>query len=133
MTSTIVVGYVPTPQGEAALRRAIDEAKAHSAQLVVVNSSKRDAYVDAALVDKGHWKTLEARLETAAIPYLMVQPESGHDPSDLILKCCEEYDADLVVIGLRKRSQVGKMLLGSTAQRILMHARCDILSVRANF
>ena len=132
MTSTIVVGYVPNPHGEAALHRAIDEAKVHSAQLVVVNSSKRDAYVDAAFVDEGHWKSLEGRLESAGVRYCMVQPEAGHDPADLILKCCEEYGADLVVIGLRKRSQVGKMLLGSTAQRILMQARCDILSVRAN-
>jgi nucleotide-binding universal stress UspA family protein len=132
MTSTIVVGYIPTPQGEAALHRAIDEAKAHGAQLVVVNSSKRDAYVDATIIDGEHWKNLEAKLTGAGIRYHMVQPESGHEPSDLILECCDEYDADLVVIGLRKRSQVGKMLLGSTAQRILMHARCDILSVRAN-
>jgi len=131
MTSTIVVGYIPTPEGEAALLRALDEARAHAAELIVVNSSKRDAYVDSKLVDDEHWKALEDRLRGSGLKHRMVQPESGHDPAEMILTSCEEYGADLVVIGLRKRSKVGKLLLGSTAQRILMQAECDILSVRA--
>lgn len=127
--STIVVGYIPTPQGEAALERAIEEAKAHGARLIVVNSSKRDAYVDATFVDDERWKSLEGRLND--MDHLMVQPESGYDPADLLLESCQNHEADLVVIGLPKRSKVGKLLLGSTAQRVLMQAECDILSVRA--
>lgn len=129
MASTIVVGYIPTPQGEAAFQRAAEEAKVHKARLIVVNSSKRDAYIDVKYADDERWKDLEEHLK--GIDHIMVQPEAGHDAADLLLDSCREYQADLVVIGLPKRSKVGKLLLGSTAQRVLMQAECDILSVRA--
>lgn len=129
MASTIVVGYIPTPQGEAAFQRALEEAKVHGARLVVVNASKRDSYIDVRVADDQSWKDIEGQLE--GMDYLMVQPEAGHDAADLLLDSCRKHEADLVVIGLPRRSKVGKLLLGSTAQRILMQAECDILSVRA--
>jgi nucleotide-binding universal stress UspA family protein len=131
MTSTIVVGYIPTPQGDAALQRAIQEARVHDAELVVVNSTKRDAYIDENFVGEDHWSTLDTRVAEAGVKHRMVQPEEGYDAADLILEACRRNEADLVVIGLRKRSAVGKLLLGSTAQRVLMQAECDILAVRA--
>ncbi len=39
-------------------------------------------------------------------------------------------DADLLVIGLAKRSRVGKALLGSDAQSVMMHATCPVLANR---
>ena len=42
-----------------------------------------------------------------------------------------KVDADLIVIGLRKRSQVGKLVMGSNAQEILMAAACPVLAVKA--
>lgn len=132
MRSIIVVGFIPTQEGEAALRRAREEAVAHSAKLIVVNSSKSDAVIDDDLVGPTAWRALESELRDAGVEYRLVQPSAGHEPADLLLDTCEENQADLVVIGLRRRSAVGKFLLGSTAQRILMQAGCDILSVRAS-
>lgn len=131
MTSTIVVGYIPTPQGENALERAIEHATAHDAELVVVNSSRRDSYIDENLIDAPDWTSLEARIAQTGVTHRMVQPEEGYDAAELILEACRRNNADLVVIGLRKRSTVGKLLLGSTAQRVLMQADCDVLTVRA--
>lgn len=131
MTSTIVVGFIPTPEGAAALNRAQEEAVAHSAELIVVNSSKHDSVIDDKLIESSDWTSLESTLKDAGVKFRLIQPKADHDPADLLLDICEENQADLVVIGLRKRSTVGKFLLGSTAQRILMQAGCDILSVRA--
>jgi nucleotide-binding universal stress UspA family protein len=42
----------------------------------------------------------------------------------------QRRDARLVVLGLRQRTAVGKMVFGSTAQRILLDATCPVLAVK---
>ena len=42
------------------------------------------------------------------------------------------HDASMLVIGLRKRTAVGKLIMGSMAQEILMSISCPILAVKAN-
>jgi nucleotide-binding universal stress UspA family protein len=132
MNAVIVVGYIPTPEGEAALERAIEEAKLRQAELLVVNSSQGDAYVDSRLVQTEDWTSLQDRLSTAGVSHQVLQPAKGHEAAENILEICHRHQADLVVIGLRRRSAVGKLLLGSTAQRILLHAECPVLTVRAS-
>ena len=54
----------------------------------------------------------------------------GVDASEEILTVAREHQAELVVIGLRRRSPVGKLLMGSTAQRVLFDAHCPVLAVK---
>jgi nucleotide-binding universal stress UspA family protein len=56
---------------------------------------------------------------------------AGDEPADVIVSQAEQQNARLIVIGLRRRSPVGKLLLGSTAQAVLFNAPCPVLSVRA--
>ena len=55
-----------------------------------------------------------------------------HDPADAVIQVAQQVDATLICLGLRHRSPVGKLLLGSTAQRILLDATCSVLSVKAD-
>ena len=55
----------------------------------------------------------------------------GNEPSEEIVEVAEEVGAELIVIGMRRRSAVGKFLMGSTAQRILLDAHCPVLAVKA--
>ena len=55
----------------------------------------------------------------------------GLEPADDLVSIAESHDADLIVIGLRRRSPVGKLILGSNAQRILLDAHCPVLAVKA--
>ncbi|MEO8329678.1 MAG: universal stress protein [Candidatus Nanopelagicales bacterium] len=130
--TTIVVGYVPTPEGEAALDRAIAEAQLREATLIIATSQRggRTAdYEDLALTDQ-QVSGLRARMSQAGIKHDVRGLVRGNDPADDIVGVAEEADADLIVIGIRRRSPVGKLIMGSNAQRILLDAECAVLAVK---
>ncbi|MFJ4029847.1 universal stress protein [Paenarthrobacter sp. NPDC089989] len=129
---TIVVGYVPTPEGEAALTQAIAEAKNRKDTLLVINSSKGDALVDNRYAQEPDIQTVEDRLAKEGIQHTIKQPVRGHDAAAEVLDAADEHDAELIVIGLRRRSPVGKLILGSVSQRILLEADCPVLAVKAD-
>jgi len=56
----------------------------------------------------------------------------GKEPADDLIEIAESESAVLIVIGLRRRSAVGKLLLGSNSQRILLDANCPVLAVKAD-
>jgi len=60
----------------------------------------------------------------------VVRVEQGTDPADALVRVAGERDASVIVIGLRHRTPVGKLIMGSTAQRILLDARCPGLAVK---
>jgi nucleotide-binding universal stress UspA family protein len=127
----IVVGYYPAAPGKAALTRAIEEARSHQCRLVVVNSSRGDALADPRLAQGGEVDQLTATLRASGVEWHLEQPVRGRDAAQEILAAAETARADLIVIGIRHRTPVGKLILGSTAQRVLLDARCPVLSVKA--
>ena len=127
----IVMGYVPKPEGRAALDRAIEEAQLRGGRLVVLNASRGDAFVDAGYAPTQEIELVKSRLAESGVEFELRQLVRGHEPADEVVDLAEELGAELVVIGMRHRSAVGKFLLGSTAQRILMDARCPVLAVKA--
>lgn len=127
---TVLVGFIPSPEGWAALEAAIDRVRRDGGRLVVVNSSRGDAYVDPRYAQDHHLRDLHGRIEAAGIPYEVEQRMRGEDAADELLRAAHAHDADLIVIGIRHRSPVGKLLLGSTAQRVLLTAPCPVLAVK---
>lgn len=128
---SIIVGYVPTPEGAAALDRAISEARKHDSRLVIINSSRGDALVDRRYAQADDLNQVTARLEKEGVEHLVLQRVRGNDAADEVLEAAEEYQAELIVIGLRKRTPVGKLIMGSTAQQILLESSCPVLAVKA--
>ena len=129
--SAIVVGYIPTPEGRAALARGVTEAKLRDAKLVVVNTSRGDAWVDERFVQGDVLTALSAELEQVGVETELRQVEDGHDVAEALEEIGTEVDADLIVIGLRRRSAVGKLILGSAASRILLTVKQPVLTVKA--
>jgi nucleotide-binding universal stress UspA family protein len=127
---TIVVGYVPKPEGRAALRRAAEDAHSRHERLVVV-SSVRDSSADGLADYERELAAVGAALQESGIDYEVRQLVRGQDPSEDLIAIAEEVEADVIVIGLRRRSPVGKLILGSNAQRILLDAPCPVLAVKA--
>ena len=68
---------------------------------------------------------------SAGIEHEVQQPTAGRDAAEEILRIAGEQDATLIVIGIRYRTPVGKLLLGSTAQQVLLEAKCPVLAVKA--
>ena len=128
----IIVGYVPTPEGQAALERAVQEAKVRGARLVVLNTSRGDAFVDPRYASSAQWSTVEELLADSGVDYELTQLVEGKDAADSLLAAAAEANAELIVIGLRRRSPVGKLIMGSQAQSILLNAECPVLAVKGN-
>ncbi|HEY7044733.1 MAG TPA: universal stress protein [Nocardioidaceae bacterium] len=129
----IVVGYVPKAEGRAALRLAAEEAKRRDASLVVVNSHRggREFDSDDAVESEAQLDDVRNQLKDAGVQHEVRQLVRGMDPAEDLIKVAEEVSAEFIVIGLRRRSPVGKLILGSNAQRILLDAPCPVLAVKA--
>ena len=127
--TTIVVGWSPDESGEAALTRAVEEARLRSGRVVVVNATRGDALVDDRYADEEQLAQLTAGLVDSGLE-VDVRRSMGGDVGDQVLAVAEDVAADLVVIGLRRRSPFGKLLMGSVAQRILLGADCAVLAVK---
>ena len=129
----VVVGYVPTAEGRAALKRAALECKLRNARLVVINSNRggRDLDNEQAELYERELAEVKAELDAAGITHEERQLVRGLEPAEDLIAVAEEVGADFIVIGLRRRSPVGKLILGSNAQRILLDAPCPVLAVKA--
>ena len=130
---TIVVGYVAKPEGDAALKRAIEEAKLRDSKLVVVNSHRGGDDFDGTASRQADQviERVKAQLAESGVEHEVRQLVRGFEPAEDLIGIAETADADLIVIGLRRRSPVGKLILGSNAQRILLDAQCPVLAVKA--
>ena len=126
---TVVVGYIPDQYGEAALAAGIEEAERRGTGIVVVNATKGDALVDRRYVGEAGLAGLEERLAPLGLAH-EVRQAIGADVAQEILRVAGDTDADVVVIGLRHRTPVGKMIMGSVAQQVLLDARCAVLAVK---
>jgi nucleotide-binding universal stress UspA family protein len=130
----IVVGYIPTPEGEAALVRGALEARLRQTSLIVVSSKDPAREPDKAAVARFETELegVQGRLEKEGLEYDVRRLDTGRMASEDLLEVAEKEDADLIVIGLRRRSPIGKLILGSSAQQILLNAECPVVAVKAD-
>lgn len=117
----IVVGFSNKREGWAALEHAAVEARLRNTSVLLVPNTERDD------VTAGRRKLTEQDIE---VEVLEPSP-TGHIAAHII-ETARDRDADLIVIGLRRRSPTGKLLLGLNAQRILLDASCPVHAVKAD-
>ncbi|GER23908.1 universal stress protein UspA [Zafaria cholistanensis] len=122
---TILVGYTRTAEGQAALRHGIKAAGSTGQPLNIFPLGDRNEPAPAATADPA----LQAALEGGAT-LLRRDPEGRHAAEEL-LDSATETGAALVVIGVRTRSRVSKIILGSDAQSIILGSPVPVLTVKA--
>ena len=127
----ILVGYIPSPEGIAAVDWAVAEAQQHQAALFVLNTGKDGNYADPQFATAEDIDALDAQLSASGLTHTMLRPTDGVNAADSLVTAAEQNAVDLIVIGIRRRSPVGKLITGSTAQAVLLGADCPVVGVRA--
>jgi nucleotide-binding universal stress UspA family protein len=128
---TILVAYVPRPEGQAALDKGIEIATRRNERLVVVNAGPGGRHEDPSVINGYEAERVEERLTSLSIQAEFKQFVRGKSAIEEIEEMVEQLHVSVLVIGLRKRSAVGKLLLGSMAQEILLNVPCPVLAIKA--
>lgn len=127
--SAVVAGFVNRPEGWAALEAAVGEARLRDSRLLVVHSGECEAEQRDEIESRvGAWASAP---NEATVEWALEVLDVGNSPVEDLVSVVEEHAAELLVIGIRRRSSVGKFVMGSDAQRILMLAQCPVLAVKA--
>ncbi len=126
---TILVAYVARPEGQAALDKGIEIATRRNERLVVVNAGPGGK--DESIVDGYEGERVAERLSQLPIEAEFKHFVRGKSTIEEIEELVDQLQVSVLVIGLRKRSPVGKLLMGSMAQEILLNVSCPVLAVKA--
>lgn len=124
---TIVVGYRADRFGEAALHAGIVRAQRSGEPLCVVNVSSGPESTDSLSDSDVH--DLERRLADSGAEASVIRL-AGPDVAGELLALVAAGETSSLIIGIRHRTAVGKMLLGSVAHRLLVDCPVDVLSVK---
>lgn len=129
----VVVGFIDNPEGRQALDLAIEEAERRQRRLIVVHSmrggfrTKEDEYINY----RQALGELDQELTDRGIEHEIHEYVRDQTPAQDLVEAVDQFDAELLVIGYKKRTATGKALLGSHAQEVLMNAKVPVLSVMA--
>jgi nucleotide-binding universal stress UspA family protein len=98
--------------------------------LVLLNSPRGGAPVSTDVAPDTAVQELTDQAAAVAVDLEVRQAPHSGEVADEVLRVAQETDASVIVIGLRRRSPVGKLLMGSSAQRILLDADRPVLAVK---
>ena len=127
----IVVPIVRSVEGERALALAAEEATARKTELILIGTALANERVsDEVEALKRHISELEARFHSEGVA-CHSEWSVGVSASSAIIEAARKYEASLIVLGLRRRSAVGKAILGSYEHEVLLDSPCPVLSVNA--
>ena len=98
---------------------------------MLVNTGRHGDYSHPNFATQQDLDAISAELDDVGVEHEVLQPTDGKPTAEVILQAATSRSADLIIIGLRRRSPVGKLITGSTAQQILLDAECPVLTVKA--
>ena len=128
----ILVGYSESKTTEAMLKLAHKHALAFKADISIVTSMEQSPSLKKEDIDKA-----ESKLEKLKKPFKAddilcetYTSVSYETPGEDLVRFAKENDVDEIIIGIKKRSKVGKLVFGSTAQYVILKAPCPVLAVK---
>lgn len=128
-----LVCYDETNEAKEALKVAQEHARVWNAKLEVVNAVIRIEPLKHSRVQKmeenlaGQVKEI---LGSDDPPYEVQLLLTDLTSGEQLVKFAEDLNIDLIFLGIVKKSKVGKLLFGSTAQYVILHAPCPVITVQ---
>ncbi len=128
----IVIGYDGSNAGRDALVLAVKHAKAFGAEVSVIRSMEGGGREDAEAIrtaqrDLAYAQERFDREGVACETHILVR---GLSPGEDIVKFAQDNGADEIIVGVRRRSRVGKALFGSVSQYVILEAPCPVVSIK---
>jgi nucleotide-binding universal stress UspA family protein len=128
----ILVGYDGSKGAEDALQLAQKHAKAFGASIFIVTSLEQSPALKKEDIDKAEseLEKLKTPFRTDKIPCETQVSVSVQSPGEDLVNYVKDNDIDEIIIGVKKRSKVGKLVFGSTAQYVILEAPCPVVAVK---
>ena len=128
----ILVGYDGSNAAKEAVNVAVKHAKGFDSEIQLVTSKKGGKETEEGEIieaTKG-LKDIEQFLKTEGVKaetHLLVR---GMSPGEDLVSFAKEQKIDEIVVGVKRRSKVGKVLFGSNAQFVVLNAPCAVVTVK---
>ena len=128
----ILVGYDGTSSAKEALNLAKSHAKVFDASVEVVTSMHKGTESERKAIEQAerglaYAKSLFEADDIACGTHLLIR---GASPGEDLIEFANEHSIDEIIVGVNRRSKVGKLLLGSTAQYVILQALCPVVTVK---
>ena len=127
----ILVGYDGSDQAKRALKLAQEHAKAFGGGVIhVLHSKVTDLPTKQHKLDEQEMDEVRSELEKRGCPcetHLLIR---NMEPGPHLVEFAKEKAIDEIVIGVKMRSKVGKLIMGSTAQHVILEAPCPVVSIK---
>jgi nucleotide-binding universal stress UspA family protein len=129
----LLVGYDGSSVAKAALELARQHATTWNAKIEVANcmhQNQKLKYEDIRKVEQNLEDEVHAIMNSGKVSYQTHVLISDLEPGEELVRFAEDNKNDEIVIGIRKRSKVGKLMFGSTAQYVILNAPCPVVSIK---
>ena len=128
----ILVGYDDSKPSKKALQLAVTYARAFEGNIIVMTSRVGGRETSAENIEKAekYLAAVASQLEAEGIPFKTHLLVRGLSPGEDIVRFAEEKNADQIIVGVKRRSNVGKMVFGSNARYVILNAPCPVVTVR---
>lgn len=128
----ILLGYNDTDAAGRALSLAREHAKIFKAKVHIITSMEGGDSETPEQIRKAEKDLEEARafMEEGGIECETHQVVHGNSPGEDIVWYAQDKAVDLVFVGVEKKSKTQKLLLGSTAQYVILRAPCPVTTVK---
>jgi nucleotide-binding universal stress UspA family protein len=127
----ILVAYNGSSAAKRALTVAQQRAQALSGELIICRSADgADLEESTETTLEGDLREAEMLCQASGVPCKTQIAIGKQTAAENIIACADELKVDEIVIGIEKRSRVGKMIFEPTARMIIMQASCPVLTVK---
>lgn len=130
---SIMIAYDGSQVAREAIDLAVKQATAFGADIEVVQAVENGAdleYTEVDLMEKKLGQEIDGLMKDRKIAYKTILLVGSGSVGDQIVRQLERNENTAICMGIRRRSKMGKLLFGSTAQYVILNAPCPVMTIR---